>query len=89
MPAAMIKSITGHATDSMLEHYQQIGMDMAGEIAARIANGKPPGPPSEVLEIQSADKVPPEHNEALKAILVALDNGDIDGARARLKDIIT
>jgi integrase len=89
MPAAMIKSITGHATDSMLEHYQQIGMGMAGEIAARIANGKPPGPPPEALEIQSADKVPPAVREALKAILVALDNGDIDGARARLNDIIT
>jgi integrase len=89
VPGFIIKSITGHETDSMLEHYQQIGIGMAGEIAARIANGKPPGPPPEALEIQSADKVPPAVREALKGILAALDNGDIDGARARLKGIIT
>ena len=36
MPAAMVKSITGHASDSMQEHYIQIGADMAVEIAARM-----------------------------------------------------
>ncbi len=36
MPAAMIKSITGHATDGMLEHYQQIGADLASDLATRI-----------------------------------------------------
>ena len=36
MPAAMIKSITGHSTDEQLEHYQQLGVAMAGEIAARM-----------------------------------------------------
>ena len=89
MPAAMIKSITGHATDAMLEHSQQLGVSMAGEIAAKIANGKPPGPPPKVLEMQSAGQVSPAIKKALKAILADLDNGDIDGARARLKDIIT
>jgi hypothetical protein len=62
---------------------------MVGEIAARMATGKPPKPLPKALEMQSAGKVSPDLNEALKAILVALDNGDIDGARARLKDIIT
>lgn len=38
MPAAMIKSITGHATDEMLQHYQQIGMDLAVELADRIGS---------------------------------------------------
>lgn len=38
MPAAMIKSITGHATDGMLEHYQHLGADMAGDLAAKIGN---------------------------------------------------
>jgi integrase len=36
MPSAMIKSITGHATDAMQEHYVQIGADLAREIAARM-----------------------------------------------------
>lgn len=39
MPAAMIKSITGHGSDGMLEHYQQIGASLASEMAQRIGNG--------------------------------------------------
>lgn len=39
MPAAMIKSITGHATDTMLEHYQHIGTDLAAEFGKRIGAG--------------------------------------------------
>jgi integrase len=41
MPAAMIKSITGHATDGMLEHYQQIGADLAADLATRIQGTDP------------------------------------------------
>ncbi len=41
-----------------------------------------------LVKIPSANKVPPAVREALKGILVDLDNGDIDGARARLKNII-
>ena len=41
MPAAMIKSITGHATDEMLEHYQQIGVDLAADMAARVLGQSP------------------------------------------------
>lgn len=40
MPAAMIKSITGHATDEMLEHYQHIGKELAAEMAARVTGKK-------------------------------------------------
>jgi integrase len=36
MPDAMIKSITGHGSDGMLEHYQQIGIDLAADMAGRI-----------------------------------------------------
>lgn len=36
IPAAMIKSITGHTTDSMLEHYQQIGAGLVDEIARQL-----------------------------------------------------
>ena len=39
MPDAMIKSITGHGSDGMLEHYQQIGAGLAGELATRITSG--------------------------------------------------
>jgi integrase len=46
IPAAVIKSITGHATDSMLEHYMQHDANLVGEFAARIGNGKPPALPA-------------------------------------------
>ena len=36
MPDAMIKTITGHSTDGMLEHYQQIGADLAADLAGQI-----------------------------------------------------
>jgi integrase len=36
MPDAMIKTITGHSTDGMLEHYQQIGADLAVDLAGQI-----------------------------------------------------
>ena len=37
-PAKMIRTITGHATDDMLGHYQQIGKGLATELAARIGS---------------------------------------------------
>ncbi len=39
MPAAMVKRITGHTTDDMMEHYQQIGEAHSVELARRIGNG--------------------------------------------------
>ncbi len=71
MPDAMIKSITGHTTDGMLEHYQQIGADIASELATRIEGNRPdlspkalPGP-LEAIETQ---------NEALKKKILKLAN---------------
>lgn len=37
-PAKMIRTITGHATDEMLGHYQQIGKELAAELATRIGS---------------------------------------------------
>ncbi len=37
MPAAMIKTITGHGTDAMLDHYLHLGSGLAGEISKRIS----------------------------------------------------
>lgn len=37
-PAKMIRTITGHATDEMLGHYQQIGKELATELATRIGS---------------------------------------------------
>lgn len=37
-PAKMIRTITGHATDEMLGHYQQIGKELAAELSARIGS---------------------------------------------------
>jgi len=39
MPDAMIKSITGHGGDGMLTHYQQLGIDLASDLAGRISGG--------------------------------------------------
>lgn len=36
LPSMMIRSITGHATDTMLEHYQQIGSGLVSEFARRL-----------------------------------------------------
>ena len=82
MPAAMIKSITGHATDAMLEHYQQIGVELAGEVAARIGNGKLPVlPPVAGQADTRADDIPLSVKAAAKRILAALDAGDLDTIR--------
>ena len=82
MPAAMIKSITGHATDAMLEHYQQIGVELAGEVAARIGTGKPPALPAMAGQSEPLpEKIPPAVRDTAKRILAALDAGDADTAR--------
>lgn len=39
LPGPMIKAITGHASDSMLEHYQHIGTDLAAEFGKRLGAG--------------------------------------------------
>jgi len=52
MPAAMIKSITGHASDGMLEHYQHIGAAIAGEFAKRLSSAT-----AEPAALQAADPV--------------------------------
>lgn len=58
MPAAMIKSITGHATDTMLEHYQQIGADIAADLAGRITGALTPAlPPSRMIEAGVVRKI--------------------------------
>jgi integrase len=50
MPGAMIKSITGHGSDGMLEHYQHLGVDLAADLAGKIGNGTlkalPPADPA-------------------------------------------
>lgn len=81
MPAAMIKSITGHATDSMLEHYQQIGVELAGEVAARIGNGKPLALPAVAGQAEALPDMPPAVKAAALRILEALDAGDTATAR--------
>lgn len=58
MPAAMVKTITGHATDQMLEHYQQIGADLASELALRIQGKGSSTLPDTLPETQKADGDP-------------------------------
>jgi integrase len=83
MPAAMIKSITGHATDAMLEHYQQIGAGLAGEVAQHLSNGA-----TKALAAPVVETMPGGMRGHLKAILADLDAGRITAARAALADMI-
>jgi integrase len=87
MPAAMIKSITGHDTDEMLEHYQQLSADMAADMAKRI-HDKPPA----LLAGESGAPALPDtisvKRDALQAILDALDGKDTKTARKLLSAIL-
>jgi integrase len=87
MPAAMIKSITGHTTDAMLEHYQQIGADMAVEIAARI-HAKPRALPAVASDAPGLPDAITVKRAALQSILDALDASDAPTARKLLSAIL-
>jgi len=66
----------------MLEHYQQIGVELAGEVAARIGTGKPPALPAMAGQSEPLpEKIPPAVRDTAKRILAALDAGDADTAR--------
>lgn len=67
MPSAMIKAITGHATDAMQEHYVQINANLTAQIAARMtAKALPPSRATHA----GADK-PDALREALAALVKA------------------
>ena len=83
MPGAMIKSITGHGSDGMLEHYQQIGAGLAGEVAQHLTNGA-----TKALAAPGVETMPGGMRGHLKAILADLDAGRITAARAALADMI-
>jgi len=88
MPDAMIKSITGHSTDSMLEHYQQIGENLAAELSLRIGGAKVPV----LLDAPKQAGMGSEATQAIKTglmdALAALDNGDADRARELITGIL-
>lgn len=78
LPAAMIKSITGHSTDQMLEHYQHIGAELAEEMARRIGDTKalPPAESARLIEADAiraiVERLTPENADQIKAELIAL-----------------
>lgn len=80
LPAPVIKSITGHATDTMMEHYQHISADYAGEIAKRITGTDTkalPAPVSDVDGIRAkmkelAEKLTVKNVKETRAALLAL-----------------
>ncbi len=74
MPAALIKRITGHTTDDMLEHYQHLGAEYSIEMARRL-NGKPTPalPHRETLPAWARELVEgmtPENVETVKAAIL-------------------
>ncbi len=89
MPSAMIKSITGHSTDSMLEHYQHLGVELASELSQRI-NGS--AAPATLLEPPTQPTSAPEATQAIKAALLdalaALDSGNEQKARNLITEIL-
>ena len=54
IPAEIVKRITGHTSDAMLEGYEHIDAAMIGGLAAKLSNGKPlatlPAPDGNLLE---------------------------------------
>ncbi len=90
MPDAMIKSITGHGTDSMLSHYQHIGKDLAADLSKRIGGTQAPT----MLEATTEGTAPKAVQLAkanLMDAIAALNNSDIKLAKVfinkALKDI--
>lgn len=62
LPAAMIKAITGHATDAMSEHYQQFDAGLASEFALRLTGKAPAALPA------GRDPIPAWAREKLAAM---------------------
>jgi hypothetical protein len=78
----VIRSITGHATDTMMEHYAHISAEYAGELAKRIT-GAPevktlPAPAisdADALRVkvrELAEKLTANNIEEIRAALLAL-----------------
>ena len=65
MPGSMIKSITGHSTDEMLGHYQQIGKNIAAELATRIGSEQKQLAPHGSMPAIPSDNIAalPEHRD--------------------------
>jgi integrase len=86
MPAGMIKSITGHATDGMLEHYQHMGAELAGEIAKKIGAGTRTGNMDSAIAVRPP--LPDWAREAVRCVSVALEQKDIAAAQAALVPLL-
>jgi integrase len=80
LPAPVIKSITGHTTDTMMEHYQHLTADYAGEIAKRITGTTTkalPAPVSDADAIRAkvkelAEKLTNKNAKTIRAAMLAL-----------------
>ena len=88
MPSAMIKSITGHDTDSMLSHYQHIGKDLAADLSKRMGGSKatvlldtPKQATNEPKPVQIA-------RAGLMDAIAALNNSDIKQAKSLIKQVL-
>jgi integrase len=84
VPAGMIKSITGHATDGMLEHYQHMGAELAGEIAKKIGVG---GVGKKKDAVAVRPPLPDWALEVVQRLKVALAAGDLPAAKVALVDL--
>ena len=85
VPAGMIKSITGHATDGMLEHYQHMGAELAGEIAKKIGTGET-GAKKDAVAVRPP--LPDWAREAVQRVATALATGDLAAAKAALGPLV-
>jgi hypothetical protein len=80
LPAPVIKSITGHATDTMMEHYQHISADLVGEITKRITGTTAKALPAPVNDADAirakvkelAEKLTTKNVKMTRAALLAL-----------------
>jgi integrase len=68
LPAAMIKAITGHASDAMAEHYQQFDAKLASEFAKRLTGQAPAALPAPASAAPAAEPIPAWTRERLAAM---------------------
>ena len=82
-----IKSITGHATDGMLEHYQHMGAELAGEIAKKIGAGTSTSKKDGGVAVRPP--LPDWAQEAVQRIAAALNANDLAAAKIAFGPLVS
>ncbi len=88
VPNAMVRSITGHESDDMLELYQHIDRELASELSARICGTGPQALALLPSQAPGGADAAQSDRGALMAALDALDAGNLAAARDLMQNIL-